>query len=120
MAMKGDNIIISILLFICFALYVALELKVPCKEAEKECGANTKRLEAQNDSLRQNNKILDENYAGLKERADSLQHRITKINQTIVQLKNKQHEKVNAIDALTNDELFGFFSKFNTESNNTK
>lgn len=118
--MKSNNIFTSILLFICFALYVAIELKIPCKEGEKECGANTKRLEAENDSLRQNNKVLDKKYQALELKADSLQETLSSTKQTIVQLKNKQHEKVNAIDALTNDELFGFFSKFNTEGSDTK
>lgn len=118
--MKGNNIITSILLFICFALYVALELKIPCRDREKECGENTKRLEAQNDSLRQNNLVLYEKYYTLELKADSIQEKLSTTKQTIVQLKTKQHEKVNAIDALTNDELFGFFSKFNTESSAAK
>lgn len=118
--MKSNNIFTSILLFICFALYVAIELKLPCKNAEKECGANTKRLITENDSLKQNNKMLDKKYESLRVKADSLQEKLSSTKQTIVQLKNKQHEKVNAIDALTNDELFGFFSKFNTESTGTK
>lgn len=118
--MKGNNIITSILLFICFALYVALELKIPCKDGEKECGANTKRLEAQNDSLKQSNLVLDEKYRSFQEKTDSLQEKLSSTKQIIVQLKNKQHEKNNVIDALNNDELFGFFSKFNTESSTTK
>ncbi|MBI2271071.1 MAG: hypothetical protein HYU69_12065 [Bacteroidetes bacterium] len=118
--MKGNNIIISILLFICFGLYVALELKVPCKDGEKECGENTKRLEAKNDSFHKKNLVLDEKYNALQLKTDSLQEKLSSTQKTIVQLKNKQHEKVNAIDALTNDELFGFFSKFNTESSSPK
>lgn len=114
--MKSNNVLTSILVFICFALYVALELKLPYKDGKKECGANTKRLEAENDSLRKCNDVLDEKYQTLEVKADSLQEKLTSTNKTIVQLKNKQHEKVNAIDTLTNDELYGFFSKFNTES----
>lgn len=114
--MKSNNIFISILVFVCFALYVKLELTPDCKESGKECSVINERLQAENDSLKQNNKILDEKYAGLKERTDSLQHRISNVNQTIVQLKNQQYEKVNAIDTLTNDELYGFFSKFEAES----
>ena len=107
-------------MFVCFALYVAIELKIPCKEGEKECGTNTIRLEAQNDSLRQNNKLLDEKYMAFQLRADSLKEKMSGIQQTILQLKNKQHEKVNAIDSLFNDELFGFFSKFNPEGSDSK
>ncbi len=118
--MKSSNVIISILVFVCFALYVAVELKIPCKDSEKECGANTKRLKTENDSLRENNKVMDEKYLSFQMRADSLQERMSGIQQTILQLKTKQHEKINAIDSLTNDELFGFFSKFNTESTGTK
>lgn len=118
--MKGNNIITSLLLFICFGLYVALELKLPCKNGDKECGENTKRIKAQNDSLRQNNLELDKKYHTLELKADSLQEKLTNTKQTIVQLKTKQHEKINSIDALNNNELFGFFSKFNTESNSTK
>ncbi|MCC6600857.1 MAG: hypothetical protein IT223_09315, partial [Crocinitomicaceae bacterium] len=99
--MKGSNIITSTLLFICFALYVAIELKIPCKDGEKECGENTKRLEAQNDSLRQDNLVLDQKYKALELKADSIQQKLSTTKQTIVQLKNKQHEKINAIDALT-------------------
>lgn len=118
--MKKNNIITSILLFICFALYVALELKIPCKDGEKECGENTKRLEAKNDSLYKNNLVLDEKYNTLQLKADSLQEKLSSTKQTIVQLKNKQHEKIIAIDSLSSHELFGFFSKFNTENNNAK
>ena len=118
--MKKNNIVTSILLFICFGLYVAIELKVPCKDGERECGVNTKRLEAQNDSLHKKNLVLDEQYSALQLKTDSLQEKLSSTKQTIVQLKNKQHEKVNAIDALDNDELFGFFSKFNTEGTSTK
>ena len=118
--MKGNNIITSILLFICFGLYVALELKLPCKNGDKECGENTKRLKAQNDSLKQTNLVLDEKYHSCQLKVDSLQEKLSSTKQTVVQLKNKQHEKINSIDALNNDELFGFFSKFNTESNGTK
>lgn len=118
--MKNNNIFTSILLFVCFALYVAIELKIPCKQGEKECGANAKRLEAENDSLRNCNKVLDVQFHALELKTDSLQETLTSTQKTIVQLKNKQHEKVNAIDALTNDELFGFFSKFETESSGTE
>lgn len=118
--MKVNNVITSILLFICFGLYVASELKLPCKNGDQECGENTKRLQAQNDSLRQNNLALDEKYQTLELKADSLQRKLTNTKQTIVQLKAKHHEKINSIDALNHDELFGFFSKFNTESNHTK
>lgn len=118
--MKSNNIFTSIMVFVCFALYVALELKLPCKDAEKECGANAKRLEAVNDSLRKQNTKLDEKYQVLEQKADSLQEKLSSAKQTIVQLKNKQHEKVNAIDALNNDELFGFFAKFNPESPGTE
>lgn len=114
--MKSNNIITSILVFVCFALYVKLELTPDCKESEKQYTAVNKRLEVENDSLRQNNKILDEKYTRLKLRADSLQQKVLQINQTIVQLKNKQHEKVNAIDTLTNDELYSFFAEFEAES----
>lgn len=113
--MKSNNIFTSILLFVCFALYVALELKMPCKDAEKEYGANTKRLEAENDSLQNCNKALDAKYQALELKKDSLQEKLSDTKQTIVQLKNKQHEKVNAIDSLNSDELYGFFTKFNTE-----
>ena len=112
--MKSNNIFTSILVFVCFALYVALELKLPCKDAEKEYEANTKRLEAVNDSLRHQNTKLDEKYQVLEQKAASLQEKLSDTKQTIVQLKNKQHEKVNAIDSLNSDELYGFFSKFNT------
>lgn len=114
--MKSNNIFTSILVFVCFALYVALELKLPCKDGEKECGANTKRLEAVNDSLREQNTKLDEKYQVLEQKADSLQEKLSSTKETIVQLKNKQHEKVNAIDTLTNDELYSFFAEFETES----
>lgn len=114
--MKSNNIFISILVFVCFALYVALELKLPCKDVEIECRANTKRLETMNDSLQEQNKKLDKKYQVLELKADSLKEKLSSIKQTIVQLKNKQYEKVNAIDTLTNDELYSFFAEFETES----
>lgn len=118
--MKSNNIFTSILVFICFALYVKIELTPDCKESGKEYTVINQRLQAENDSLKQNNKILDEKYTGLKERADSLQQRVSIINKTITQLKQQQHEKINAIDTLTNGELYSFFSNFNTNSKHTK
>jgi hypothetical protein len=118
--MKSNNTFTSILLFICFSLYVALELKIPCKDREKECGENTKRLEAKNDSISKGNLVLDKKYHSLQLKADSLQEKLSSTKQTIIQLKNKQHEKIIVIDSLNSHELFGFFSKFNTESNITK
>lgn len=118
--MKSNNIITPIILFICFALYVALELKTPCKDGEKECGENTKILQAQNDSLKQNNLALDENYHALELKADSIREKLSSTKQIIVQLKNKQHEKITAIDSLSSNELFGFFAKFDTEGSGTK
>lgn len=118
--MKRNNSIISILVFICFALYVAIELKLPCKDAEKKEGAAMKQLQAQNDSLRQNNLALDKKYHALELKIDSMEEKLITARQNIVQLKIKQHEKINSVDALTNDELFGFFSTFNSESTSTK
>lgn len=114
--MKSNNVFISILVFVCFVLYVAIELKLPCKDSERECRANTKRLEVENDSLQKQNGKLDEKYKVLELKADSLQEKLSSTKQVIVQLKNKQHEKVNAIDSLNSHELYGFFSKFNTEA----
>ena len=88
--MKKNNIIISILVFICFALYVALDLKLPCRDAERNCGENTKRLIIQNDSLRQSNVELDKKYYVLELKADGLQEKLSATKQTIVQIKTKQ------------------------------
>ncbi|MBI3520611.1 MAG: hypothetical protein HY062_14830 [Bacteroidetes bacterium] len=118
--MKSNNIFTSILVFICFALYVKIELTPECKENGKEYTVINQQLQAENDSLKQNNKVLDEKYTGLKERADSLQQRVSVINKAIVQLKQQQYEKINAIDNLTNGELYSFFSNFNTENKHTK
>lgn len=113
--MRNNNFFTSLLVFICFAMYVAIELKVPCKEAESQCERKASRLEAENDSLKQNNKVLEDKYRKLVLRTDSLQKKLSGTRQTIIQLKNKQHEKVNAIDTLTNDELYSFFAKFEAE-----
>ena len=114
--MKANNVITSLLVFICFALFVALELKLPCKQGEQDCTANTQRLQAENDSLRGYCRVLDANYERLQSKADQLQEKLSAINQTIVQLKNQQHEKINAIDTLTGDELYSFFTGFNAKS----
>ena len=118
--MKRNNNIILILVFICFALYVAIELKLPWRDAEKKGGEAMKRLQAENDSLRQNNLALDKKYNALELQIDSMEEKLITERQNIVQLKIKQHEKINSVDALTNDELFGFFSKFNSEGTSTK
>ncbi len=114
--MKINNIIISVLLFTCFILYTTLELKTPSGNDN----TRARQIQLQNDSLKQQNKMLDEKYLTLKIKTDSLQQKLSTTRQTIVQLKNKQHEKIIAINTLSNDELFGFFSKFDTESSNTK
>ena len=118
--MKGNNIMTSLLLFACFAMYVAIELKMPCKDNEKECGANTKRLEAQNELLKERYLKLNEKYLGLRSKADSLQGKLASTHQTLVRLKNKRDEKINSIDSLDSNELYGFFSKFDTESASAK
>jgi len=118
--MKINTVINSILLIMSFTLYMIIELKPPFKEKENQSEEKTKKLQIQNDSLKKTNLALDENLNTLALKADSLQKKLIGTKQIIIQLKNKKNEKLNTIDALTNDELFSFFAKFNAKNSDTK
>jgi hypothetical protein len=47
----------------------------------------------------------------LQEKADLLQQLVLTANDSIIKLKQKQHEKVNAIDQFHSDELLDFFAR---------
>ena len=73
-------------------------------------------LKAQNDSLFTQNKSLDATIGLLVIQADSLK-RLVKIKKMVItDLKKAKHEKIKAIDVYSNDKLFRFFARINTDS----
>jgi hypothetical protein len=120
MSLKTSNMIISALVFVCFVLYTIIELR-PVRPGQLDESLNkVKQLQQENDSLKKSNADLDEEFAILQNKADRLQLIVLKTNDDIIKLKNKQHEKINAIDKLTNDELLDFFSGYKTESTSNR
>lgn len=116
MSPKTSNLTISALLFVCFILYAIIELRPAQSNRADDSSAELKRLELENDLLTQSNIELDNKYEVLHHKADSLQRIVLEISKKIIQLKKTQHEKVNAIEQLNNDELFNFFAGYKTDS----
>jgi ribonuclease HII len=116
MSPKTNNAIISALIFVCFILYAIIELRPGQSNRADASLAKVKQLEAENDSLKRNNIELDKKFEMLQEKADLLQQIVISANDSIIQLKQRRHEKINAIDQLYTDELFDFFANYNTEN----
>ncbi|HEY9084017.1 MAG TPA: hypothetical protein VIN73_11835 [Vicingaceae bacterium] len=79
-----------------------------------------KELNIQNDRLLLNNKILDKSNEGLKVKQDSLKEVLVNKAKKINELKQKKNERINAIEHYTNDELFLFFARVDTDSTKTE
>lgn len=77
-------------------------------------------LKAQNDTLLWKNKQLDKSNEGLMVKQDSLTKLLTGQAQKMNELKQMKYEKIKAIEHYTNDELFLFFSKIDTDSTRAK
>jgi predicted RNase H-like nuclease (RuvC/YqgF family) len=111
MSPKINNAIISALIFVCFILYAIIELRPGQSNRVDDSLAKVKRLEVENDSLKRNDIELDKKFQMLQEKADLLQQLVLTANDSIIKLKQKQHEKVNAIDQFHSDELLDFFAR---------
>jgi hypothetical protein len=116
MSPKTNNAIISALIFVCFILYAIIELRPGQSNKADDSLVKVKQLELENDSLKRTNVELDKKFELLQEKADRLQQIVLTTNDSIIKLKQKQHEKVNAIDQFRNDELLDFFAKYKTQS----
>jgi hypothetical protein len=116
MGPKTNNAIISALIFVCFVLYTIIELRPASTGRVDESFAKVKQLQKENDSLKRNNVELDKKFEMLQEKADLLQQIVLTTNDSIIKLKQKQHEKVSAIDQFRNDELLDFFAEYKTQS----
>ena len=73
-------------------------------------------LKAQNDSLFTQNKSLDATIELQVIQADSLKRLVEIKKMVITDLKKVKHEKIKAIDDYSNDKLFRFFARINTDS----
>ena len=73
-------------------------------------------LKAQNDSLKNDNRLLDEKIKKSQLEADSLQQLVAVKIIRIRKLKNIRNEKIKTIDAFSNDKLYQFFAGINTDS----
>jgi hypothetical protein len=113
---KTNSVIISALIFVCFILYAVIELRPGQSNRSDASLAKVKQLEGENDSLKRNNIELDKKFEMLQEKADLLQQIVLTTNDSIIKLKQKQHEKVSAIDQFRNDELLDFFARYKTQS----
>ncbi|HSH64713.1 MAG TPA: hypothetical protein VLB84_02715 [Bacteroidia bacterium] len=115
MERKTNNWIISLLLFTCFVLYAIIELRPSKTDKVTESTTQIKLLQKENDSLKKSNAVLDKEFQRLQEKAEQLQQIVIITSDSISQLKQKQHEKVNRIDQLGTDELFDFFAGYKTQ-----
>jgi peptidoglycan hydrolase CwlO-like protein len=75
-----------------------------------------KKLEQQNDSLLAINQGLQEQIAEQLEKQEGIKEELKKRNKDLKQLKYRKSEKIRAIGNYDNDELYRFFSEFETES----
>ncbi len=116
MSPKTNNAIISALIFVCFILYAIIELRPGQSNRVDDSFAKVKQLQIENDSLKRNDIELDKKFELLQEKADRLQQIVLTTSDSITKLKQKQHEKVNAIDQFHSDELLDFFAKYKTQS----
>jgi tetrahydromethanopterin S-methyltransferase subunit B len=73
-------------------------------------------LEQQNDSLVNDNLLLDEKMKKIQLKADSLYQLVTIKSEAIKSLKKVKDEKVKAIDGYSTNKLFQFFTGINTDS----
>jgi chromosome segregation ATPase len=115
MVQKTNNVIISILLFACFILYAIIELRPGQTKQLHDSSTRLKELKAANDSLKKSNAELDRRFELLQEKADRLQQLVISANDSIIRLKQKQHEKVSAIDQFHTNELLDFFANYKTD-----
>jgi|SRR3954469_1179512 len=113
---KTSNMVISALVFVCFILYAIIELRPEQSRQDNNSLTNAKQLKKENDSLKKSNADLDKKFEMLQDKADQLQIIVLTTNDSIIKLKQKQHEKINAIDKLNNNELLDFFAEYKTES----
>jgi hypothetical protein len=116
MSPKTNNAIISALIFVCFILYAIIELRPGQSNRVDDSLDKVKQLQIENDSLKRNDIELDKKFELLQEKADRLQQIVLTANDSIIKLKQKQHEKVSAIDQFHSDELLDFFAGYKTQS----
>lgn len=83
---------------------------------EQQLQSEIKLLQEQNDSLLKTNIRLEIQASELTNQSDSLTQIYLTEYQTIVRLKSKANEKIQAIDTLSNDELFEFFARFKADT----
>ena len=114
---KSD--IIKILLFIVLSVLAITNawLYKPWEKTDyPEHGPQIEKLHLQNDSLKADNRQLDQQISHLITITDSLKELIEQDQQNIIQLKKRRHEKIKTIHHYNNVELFRFFAELNTDS----
>lgn len=67
-------------------------------------------LQNEIDSVEGVNKQLDNNIATVETEIQHVETRVTKINNNITEIKNNTHEKVNAVNNYTANDLIWFFT----------
>ena len=75
-----------------------------------------KKLEQQNDSLLAINHGLQEQIAEQLEKQEGIKEELKKRNKDLKQIKYRKSEKIRAIGNYDNDELYRFFTEFETDS----
>lgn len=77
-------------------------------------------LDRENEALKKANLQLDKEVAVLMEEKDSLSDVIEQSATERETLKIERDEKMDSINGMDNDELYGFFSNFKTDSLNRR
>ena len=112
--MKKNNILFSLILFLCFEIYVIAELRLPFTE-KKEFLQQVKQMKEKSDSLLNKNVMLDQSYEDLLHTADSLNLQIYFSKQTILQIENKEQKKNEVMDSSSVEQLMNYFSGFHAK-----
>jgi len=77
-------------------------------------------LQQQNDSLANDNRLLDEKMKQIQWRTDSLQQLVATKSDVIKNLKKAKDEKIKAINTYSNHKLYSFFAELDTDSTAVK
>lgn len=97
----------------CVFLFVVLMTKSDQKNSSQV--SSEVHIKLERDSILGANKRLDAKCKFLEAKCAQLQKSAYSINQNIQELKQKEHEKISAMDSTSNTGLFRFFSNVSTK-----
>ena len=105
------------ILLVLWLVSIVLALKfyiIPQEEALNT--VKIEQLKQENKILKQQNQSLDKDITILKTKADSLKVELKLNEASIIKLKQQHNENIHRITAMSRDELYGYFARFNANS----